>query len=207
MDRTPAKRQERRDRSQGWRRPARCTLLVVAAAVGLITTPGIATASSLPASHMTRAAKPATCAGARAVSRTVGWTVPEAKYSGGSSTFDQKYNVSDAWASCAYGSDETATYVVFGFFRLSKSLSPLAIEQRFEELAVANKPAAANYTIVPYTGLGVLGLYEQDTEAGHTLFAAMIGIQGKRVATAAVLQALSKSRLSALTKLATANFF
>jgi hypothetical protein len=181
-------------------------MLVLAAVTGLITTPSAAAASSLSASHMTRSAKPVMCAGARAVSRIVGWTVPEGTYSSGSGTFDQKYNVSAAWASCAYGTDETATYVVFAFFRLSKSLGPLAIEQRFEQLAVANKPAAANYTIVPYTGLGVLGLYEQDTEAGRTLFAAMIGIQGEKVASVAVLQGISRSRLSALTKLATANF-
>jgi hypothetical protein len=207
MDRTPPQRQDRCDRAHEWHRPARRTMLVVAAAIGLLTTPSAAAASSFPASHLSRSAKPVICAGASAVSRTVGWTVPEPTEASGSTTFDQKYNVSAGWASCAYGSDETATYVVFAFFRLSKSLAPLAIEQRFEELAVANKPAGANYTIVPYTGLGVLGLYEQDTEAGHTLFASMIGIQGKKVASVAVLQGLSKSRLSALTKLATPNFF
>jgi hypothetical protein len=167
--------------------------------------PSVAGAASVPMLQMTGSA-PISCAGARDVSRTIGWAVPVAKQTSGSSMFDQKYSVSDAWTSCAYGSDEAATYVLLGLFRLAKPLSPVAIEQRFEKLAVANKPAAADYTIAPYTGLGVLGLYEQETVAGHAIFAAMIAIQGKRVTIAAVLQPLSKSKLAALTKLAAESF-
>ena len=206
MDRTPPKREQHRHRAQGWPPHARRTLLVAVASFGLITTPSIAAASPVPASHMARSAKPALCAAVspEAIAKVLGYHVPAATVSTGSFTFDQGRNVSVFRTTCSYGTEGTATGVGIVYERLSKPLPVSTIYQDIKASALANKPSGATYTITYYSGLGVPGLYEQSR--GSLILEAVLGIQGEEIVGDVVGKVLSKSKVAALTKLAMANY-
>ncbi len=204
MDRIPPETRARRSPARGLRRR---TLLVVAATFGLFTTPGVAAASPRPASHKTPLAKPALCAGVSpsAISRVAGYRVPAPTVSTHSSTFDQQHNVSTFQTICSYGTFPAPTAVVIAYQTLSKSLPPSTIEQDIKASAISSKPSGATYVIMSYSGLGVPGLYEQET--GPVTLEAVLGIKGSKIVGAAVGKMLSKSKLAALTKLGMANYF
>lgn len=204
MDRIPPKTQHRRSPAHGLRRR---TLLVVATTFGVFITPSVAAGSTRPASHMTTLAKPALCAGVSpsAISRVVGYRVPAPTVSTGSFTFDQQHNVSTFQIICSYGTLPSPAGVVVAYQTLSKSLPPSTVEQDIKASATSNKPSGATYMIMSYRGLGVPGLYEQET--GSVTLESILGIKGSKIVGAAVGKMLSKSKVAALTKLAMANYF
>jgi hypothetical protein len=207
VDRTPPQRQDRCDRTQGWRGPARRTLIVAAAAIGLITTPSIAAGSPRLASHKAPPARPALCAAVspEAIAHVLGYRVPAATVYTGSFTFDQERNVSVFRTTCSYGTEGTAAGVGIVYESLSRPLPVSTIYQDIKASALANKPSGATYTITPYSGLGVPGLYEQSS--GSLTLEAVLGIQGEKIVGDVVGKVLSKSKVAALTKVAMANYF
>ncbi|MGA3220238.1 MAG: hypothetical protein ABSE77_14365 [Acidimicrobiales bacterium] len=194
------------DRTQGWRGPARRTM-VAAVAIGLITTPSIAAGSPRLASHTALLAKPALCAAVspEAIAKVLGYRVPAATVSTGSFTFDQGRNVSVFRTTCSYGTVGTATGVGIVYERLSKPLPVSTIYQDIKASALANKPSGATYTITPYSELGVPGLYEQSR--GSLTLEAVLGIQGEKIVGDVVGKVVPKSKVAALTKMAMANYF
>lgn len=211
MDRQSSRRARRTDRSRHTSRPHRFARWVAAgcsaAAVSLtaVATPALAAPAVRAASN--NAAAICSKVSASQVSSVVGYSVPNPTAQQATEVFDKRYGTTGTVTNCSYEPKGTSTKDILKTVELSyASLNKNVTVAEAESEIKATEGKTHKWTVQPYNSLSHPAVYLAYSSGGYTV-AAILVVDGKKIAAAVVLTKMAESKLGKLAQLVTSAWF